>query len=437
MLVDLSYFNYGLFLLLFLTIFSFSFVILGKKNIWNIADHMVYAFFALSINLSLVLYFFYEGRVCLFDALYAVSCQLSFILALRISSNFFRKRFYQIKMKTIVGPSKSLSYYLLGVAVSLKFIYICFIFKKVGLGFLTGDAHPDLKLMVFLEGSGIYKYISWASDMLLIPLILYIYFFLRKRYLAFAASIVLLLPAFLFPTSKGGLLSLVFYLGAMAFYVKRMKSFSIRFNRFAVPVAIIVFFSAAIVLRRYGEDIISIAQFLLIRLIDFGGGTYSYFVMGGHDAFRDYNVIDKLQNYFDTILSVLRLKEWEDPNRMAAIRLYLTGSYQHGYGQNPYFFLDGHFLFGYFGFVYAFIIGLILGYFRFARIDFLSFMIINFSLISIIADPDIVQARFISLMFILFFFIFYLTLRLFIRRKIGIPIMVYNYISKRRRMKNE
>ncbi len=431
MLIDSSDLNFIAYFLCLLFSGITLLLVIGRKRIWNFFDPLNLAILNISFNSSIVFYFFYVGGLRADFAWYVLLSLIMFGLGVNLGSRVNlvsasdNSKFGETS--TIIGPTKQFTWFLLLLAVLFKSVYIVFMLSKVGLGLLTGDVHADIKLMVFLDGGGAFKYFSWAGDILLIPVIFYSYFILKAKKIFALGLVFFLFHSFILPTSKAGFVFLIFDLGLVAYYARRYLRFELNLRKVYIATVAVGLIPAVITLSMYGANYQEVLKFLVVRFMDTGGATYGFFVFDGYKAFSDYSVSERIMNYFDTLLSVLRFKEWEDPNRIAQLKLYLTGGYQHGYGQNPYLFVDGFFLFGFLGFIYALILGLLIGLVRALNVGFFTFFIANKLMLSAIADPDILQAMIVSLLFLSPFYVLYLSVRYATSGKLSFPVLIFKY----------
>lgn len=406
-------------------------LVIGRKRIWNVFDPLNLVILNISFNSAIVFYFYYTGALRPDFAWYVLSALIMFGLGINIGSriNLLPVRYDKKSGLTskIIGPTKQFTWLLLFLAILFKSVYIVFMLSKVGFGLLTGEVHADIKLMVFLDGGGAFKYFSWAGDIILIPVIFYSYFVLKAKKIFLIGLLFFLFYSFIFPTSKAGFVFLIFDLGLVAYYSRKYLFFSMNLKKVYLATIIVGLIPAVITLSMYGSSYQDVLKFLVVRFMDTGGATYGFFVFDGYKAFLDYSFFDRITNYFDTLLSVLRFKDWEDPNRISQLKLYLTGGYQHGYGQNPYLFVDGFFLFGYWGFLYTLILGLLIGLVRALKVGFFTFFIANKIILSAVADPDILQAMIVSLIFLSPFWFVYLIIRYVTTRKLSFPVLLLKY----------
>jgi len=158
-----------------------------------------------------------------------------------------------------------------------------------------------------------------------------------------------------------------------------------------------------ILLNAVRGDVSQALALLVQRLVETGGGDYNYFARHGNRVFDEVGTLERLSLYFDGLLAPLRLKEWADPNRVNLVSQYLTGKYISGTGQNPYFFVDSHFLFGpVVGMVWPYFLARILVHFR-NQSWRLAYGYIGFSWgISLFADIGVAYAVAIGMLPLLF-----------------------------------
>lgn len=387
------------------------YLLFGRRNIYGVWDPFFLALLGISFNAANIIYF---GSDNTSNVIYAAAGFYIFFFAARFGLTHAQGR--NCKAGLCDGshffqqPSQSMLKYLLVVCMLLQLVYYSFMFSKVGFGLLTGDASPDVKTMIFLEGFGVFKYILWASNYIVLPVFVYMLIFKISRPLVILSICLYVALNVIFVTSKVGLLMKIFEVGIVSIYLWNRykirfftkKLFFILLATAAVPAVVVLSYFAS-------EKGISPLFFFLGRVVDTGGGSYSYFVLEGAQVFNGLPLMDRLIYYFDTILSVFRLKDWADPNRTALVTQFITGDYQVGYGQNPYLFLDGHFLFGYFGgLVYIFFIGFYFGLIRLStRFNVVVYFILVRLGLNLIVDPDMFQAAIVSLILFAPFVVIY------------------------------
>ncbi len=407
MLIDVESLNYPLYTSLLAITFLCGIIVVRKK-LWNLFDPLILTLFFISFNVVNVVYF---NLISVYQSDYVYYIVISYILFLfGLRVNFINKikfRRNPQKNRTYVGPTKSATKYLFWISILFSAISAAFVFYNVGFGILTQTVSPDIKNMITLNGYGIFKYISWAGNLLLLPIIAHAYFIHKLKLITYIGILWFLITSILFNFSKAGFFFLMFDLGIVLYYFEINLQYQIIRYKKIIMISVIGLIPAYIVLSNYQSITgIPIYNYLIIRFIDTGGGTYNYFVLEGMHAFDGWDFLTRLTYYFDTILSVFRIKSWADPNIMATMTQYLTGSYQPGFGQNPYLFLDGHFLFGWFGIIYSYALGLLINYIRNIKADIISFFILIKMFIPIVADPDMTQAYIVSVMLLIPFILF-------------------------------
>ena len=145
----------------------------------------------------------------------------------------------------------------------------------------------------------------------------------------------------------------------------------------------------------------SIAESISGRFIATSSGSYSYFVLNGSQAFDSVSLANRLLLYFDNLLSPLRIKEWAPLGYMAEVVAFLTGAEMPGFGPNPYFFVDGHFLFGTLGgLIYCFGLGTLISYIRRLQTNTILFYVLVKLVFYLPVDPGIAQSTIVALLFV-------------------------------------
>jgi hypothetical protein len=379
-------------------------VVVGRKNLWGLSDPIFLVFMGMVFNVANILYFKTLFSV---DGMYFFLSFISFFIFLRAGVMFGSKsgdiRRIIMNSGLTVNPTISEARYLIFVAIFLQSIWYLFLVKSFGVGLITGDVSPDVKNMVTLEGNGVYKYLSIAGDLIFMPMIAYLLVNKRSKKVIVFALIWFLFVNTVFGLSKAGFVLRIFDMGMLSYYLQARYGLGFMNKKIIIIIFALGAIPAIVVLGFYSESTgLSIGDFFVVRLLDTGGGSYAYFVEGAKAAFKSFSFIDRLSYYFDTLLSVLRIKEWDDPNRTSIALKYLTGSYQLGYGQNPYLFLDGHFLFGYIGgFFYVTLLGFLFGIVRSCTsLNVIVFFVLVKLSMGLVVDPDISQAIIVSVIFI-------------------------------------
>lgn len=395
-MIDINSLNLIEYTIYLSTIFALSLLWL-KKVIWNIIDPLILLIFNISFNVVNVVYFSTHsgdycqsvGFVIISYVLFLFGLKYKFVITYNINQN-----------KIYLGPGRNATIFLLFFLFFFEFIRVAFLFKSVGLGIITGSITPDVKSTMTMNGLGVFKYLMIISQLLFWPLIFHAYFIHRFKYFFYFSIFWFISTSLLFNMSKSGFFFLLFDFGIILYYFKD------RFPGFKFPWKKVFIFSflglvpAFIALSFYVKVTKSSLLILLLeRFIDTGGGTYSYFVKNGMNAFNDFSFLERLRYYFDTLLSVFRFKPWENPNYMGLVRLKVEGLFMPGYGQNPYMFLNGHFLFGLFGIFYSFFLGFLINYIRTLRsVNLIWYYFLIKASFALVADPDITQSYIVALL---------------------------------------
>jgi len=424
MFAPLSEINFSLFVTILAISLAFSFVLLRKK-IWNIFDPMIFILFNVAVNYTIVCYYFFCDRCELGFFVFVSLCYLAFLFGLAINLNHNIRE--GAPMPSLRGPSKTVTVYLIFVSIFLQLVSTVFMFTLFGFGALSGDVdHSVVKITMTQGGFGLISYLSSAGGMMFLPLVAHAYFAHRMKALSFFCMIYFLVTSILFSFSKTGFLFIMFSFGILLHFYKIAINKVVISYRYIIIAGLIglipAFFVIHFILLRTGESFLTL---VLTRFIATAGGTYGYFILGGVNAFDGISYAQKLAYYFDTILSIFRFKAWEMFSYSAYMQKYLFGSATPGFGANPYLFFDGHFLFGWFGIIYCFLIGLILNYVRSLRVNIvLYFMLITITL-SIYADTAITQDRFFSALLLIPFWLFIYFAVKAVNSNLMVPIIKY------------
>uniref|UniRef100_C6E0L0 Uncharacterized protein n=1 Tax=Geobacter sp. (strain M21) TaxID=443144 RepID=C6E0L0_GEOSM len=379
-------------------------LLVGKTENWGLLDPLNVIILSLAFNVTNV--------VITRPATEVTAYLLSGLTVFYLSIKFGHKLSTKYGISSMISkftfltyvPSRPMSVSLFWLSIFFQVIYFSILFDSVGFGLLTGSASPDIKTMLTLEGRGIYKYIFWAGTFLFFPAIANIWIRWKSRFYLLVALIFYLVTSIVFGTSKSGTIMNLFSIWILHVYYLRTTGKTLVTNKLLFFIGGFGLLGSIITLGYYSKSHdTSIIKFLLTRLIDTGGGSFGYFALGAHQAFDSFGILDRWTYYFDTFLSVSRVKPWADPNIMATVTQYLSGAYQLGYGQNPFLFLSGHFLFGYIGGIcYIAFVGTLYGFVRNCwYLNVLWFYFLIKCIGSLIADPDISQALTVSCTFIL------------------------------------
>ena len=401
--IDPSQTNIPIYILIYLSIFISSLFFI-KKILWSIFDPLVLIIFSLSFNLATVLYFFESAS--LFVLCYFLFSYIIFIAILSTD----RSKYLNVSTNHQMLDISSFKVTASLLVILILSILILFILSEIGFGALTGDVDSNTKVSITQNGFGIFKYLNYLVNLLIFPIIFHELLVKNRTTLALTLVAIYLIYNLLANFSKAGLLFLIFDISILfKYYNSDIKKYIIRFkyNIFWLgPVAvapIIILFNS--IMSERGVDF---TYLLLERFIDTSGGSYQYFILNGKEAFNDIDFSQIILYYFDTILSVLRFKEWEPLSHMAFMTSFLTGVDNPGFGVNPYMFVDGHLLFGFFGFIYVAFLGLAIVKSRNFKGGSLLYYSLNKTLLFFIGDPNTAEAYIIGIIiFFLFFSIYF------------------------------
>lgn len=376
-------------------------IIIFKKNIWNILDPFIYTLLNLSFNLAIVFYSLVKNDIKIEYVYYCIISFICFCIAMKLSM-YVSKTYIQSPSKVVFkGPNRTLTIILLVFSMFLFTINNIYLISKIGLGIINGQANPDiLKVTLTQGGGGVFQKISIASQIIFVPLLAHAYYTFKLKKTVLISFCYYLICMFFFNFSKSGLLFMLFNLGIVLHYYEYYLGYKIIKLKKIIFFAGIALISALVVLSNVSSNYgLNISELLLDRFIATGGGTYQYFVLSGAKVLDKLSFVDKLNNYFDVFLSSLKLKEWEPLGYIAKMTKYLTGLNLPGFGANPYMFLDGHFLFGWFGTIYCGCLGAIIGLIRTVNSGFLNFFIANYIVLQFVSDPGTAQHNIIALFF--------------------------------------
>jgi hypothetical protein len=299
------------------------------------------------------------------------------------------------------APGRTATLLLLATAGAFYLIYDAFLASQIGLG-IFGGANPDqAKVTVTQGGYGVFRHLYVAANLFYLPLLVHSYIVFRRRTVVVLGVLLFLVQNIVFNFSKSGFVFVIFDLGLLAQFYQQALGRRILSIRAAGAVALVGFVPAMLVLSVVAAlSGVSVLQMVLSRLAATGSGTYMYFLLDGSDAFFRLDVVSRLSLFFDALLSSLRIKPWAPLSFSGMVSTHLTGVELPGFGANPFPFVAGHFLFGWWGVVYCFGVGAFLSFARTRRADLLTFYILNQGAIVFVADPGITQAYIIALLVI-------------------------------------
>ncbi|GEM_PF-4505930 len=383
-----------IFFLFYTSFFFLASLFLLRRTIWNIFDPLILLLFNVSSNIGLVLALSdLENPI----SYYIIVGFCLFLLGLRFS----RKKQTSSPDWSRRGPGRQTTVFLLVIVTMLYLIYDAFIFSRVGLG-IFGGANPDtVKVTVTQGGYGLFNRLTNVSALLYLPLLAQVYFIHRMKLITFLSISFYLFQNIVFGFSKAGFFFIIFDIGLIAYYYQVALGHPLITKRFIILTALVGLIPAILVLQTvssiYGT---TVSESVVTRLIATGSGSYMYFTLNGGAAFHPMSFADKILLYFDNLLSPLRLKQWAPLGYMAIVGQQLTGVAKPGFGANPYLFVDGHFLFGWFGVFYCLALGLIIATTRSLKINFIYFYILVKFAMYLVADPGMVQSGIVVLIMV-------------------------------------
>jgi hypothetical protein len=402
--IDPSQIDIPKYLFIYLSIF-FATLFFTKKILWSIFDPLVLIIFSLSFNVATILYFIESISASVI--FYVLFSYLIFILILRLD----RSKYINVSVNDQMLDVSSFKITASLLVIIIFILLFSFILSKIGFGALTGDVDSGVKVSITQNGFGIFKYFNFLVNLLIFPIIFHELLVKNRTELALTLAAIYFIFSFVANFSKAGLLFLIFDISILfKYYDSDIKRQIIKFKYHifwigALAVVPIIFLFKTIISER-GVDF---TYLLLERFIDSGGGSFQYFILNGKEAFSDTDFSQIILYYFDTILSVLRFKEWEPLSHMAFMTSYLTGVDNPGFGVNPYIFVDGHLLFGSFGIFYVAAIGFAIIKSRSFKGGSVVYYSLNKTVLFFIGDPNTAQANMVGIILcILFFFIYFL-----------------------------
>jgi hypothetical protein len=391
--IDPSSINLISYILIFILIFSLSIYFL-RSVLWSSFDPLILSIFFVVFNVVCVIFF--SDQVSLPDLIYVYGSYLLFLFILRLGPKLnlnFQKSLFDDKFFSIIFSF---------IPVIFQVTFIFFVLNKIGFGTLTGEADASSKVYLTQDGDGIFKYVIYAANLTLIPIIFNLYFVHRQKWYVFFLIFLILASSFIANFSKSGLFFMIFDVAIMAKYynislsLKKLSKSKLIASIFVIGIPVFLLIS-----QGANERGVSINYLVVERFIDTGGGTYQYFILGGKRYLEDFDFLQKIYFYFDNILSILRFKSWEPLSYIAYMSNEFTGKAIPGFGANPYLFLDGHFLLGYFGFFYVALLAVLINLARSIKTNPVVFYILNKLALFTIGDPNTMQAFLFSVLLIL------------------------------------
>jgi hypothetical protein len=353
-------------------------------------------------NVVNVLYFGIEDiDSYIVPMLYVSICYFLFLVAIKSRPIKIIQNNNKLKLGE---PNKLETFYLFGVVMFFQIISVFFQFKNVGFGLIKGEIDPNIKVTMTQNGFGIFKYIAIIGRFYFLPIIFHAFFVHRIKFILYFGLFWFICTSFIFNTSKAGFLFILFDIGILLFFMKKHFGFKFNYTKI-ITIGILGLIPAFMTISFFAQNQKSIEIVVLERFVDTGGGTYAYFIEHGERGFDDFSFLRRLRYYFDTLLSVFRFKPWEDPSYMSIVKIETIGDYIPGFGQNPYIFLNGHFLFKWGGVFYCFILGLCINFIRNSKLNIIWFFVLNKLFFDLIKDPDMAQADIIAILFIAPFFV--------------------------------
>lgn len=400
---DLKSFDFVTYTIVLAIIILFNYWVF-RKNIWNILDPIILFGLNVSFNLSIVAYFLIKDNVGQLTLYYIFLAWLFFIVGFKFTGKSwraFKSKREMFARPKYFGPSKELTIYLLCILCVFQFLSVAFVLNKVGLGIIYGDVNPDiLKVTISQGGNGVVRHLSVLAAFLFLPLLVHAYVVHRMKYFVFFLIVWLFVyKTFLFPTSKAGFVFMLFDLGILIyFYSFIYKVKVLTLSRVFLLAALAIVPALVVLVNVTSRYEVSIVSLLVERFIATGSGTYQFFVAGGEPILSELPFSQKFLYYFDTFLSMLKVKDWEELTYVAYMTYQLTGKYLPGFGANPYFFMDSFFLFGWFGLIYCLLLGVLLRHVRNIKGNVLSFYVSIKLVLFVVVDPAIAQANMLALL---------------------------------------
>ena len=383
--------------------YTFMFFLLGvfflRKRIWSIFDPLLITLIFVASNAAIVVLLDQDYTWTIF----ILVSYLAFLIGLNSNKQIPTIFSHQ----WACGPGKETTWVFLSVAIIFQAISTIFIIQAMGLGVLGGENVFVSKVTIYQGGFGIFRHLNSAASLLFLPLLVHAYFIHRMKVTSLLGIIWFLFQNIIFNFSKSGFVFIIFDLGILMYYYQISIGKQIISNKLVLLVGALGFIPAIIVLNSLVEATgMTMQDQVLKRLIHSAAGTYGYFIQNGFHAFDHLSFIDRLVLYLDAPLSILKIKEWSPLTYMAMMVENLTGLYLPGFGPNPYLFLDGHFLFGWGGILYCFVLGWIISYVRSLKTNIIYFYILV--KVSLTLPADLLSVTVSTLPVLLFLPIFVL-----------------------------
>jgi hypothetical protein len=335
-----------------------------RKFVFGIFDPWIWIIVNQSVMLTYVIYEFFQNRLHTLHLIYWCVALLSFSIGFHLvkQSNILRlswlvpTRFFIILL--IVSIS---TYQILGDSIFI----------------LLRGLPTKLEPGIYGGGFGVIKYIHDANTIVLAILIFLSFFLYGLSWYICFGFIALLYPMIYLEWGKSGLINLLFVFTSIKFFLNTNKK---PFNRIQISVAVVtvglfvVYKFLAVAESGYAETPIDA---ILKRAINTADSVYYYFVL---DAQAKFDTPLNLVSFIFAQVSP-HFGYIDDLAQRVGVLLpeYALGQSMDGYGPSAPFQIIGHLAYGFFGFIYAFIVGVTLGKIKHEKLftkNILYFMII-------------------------------------------------------------
>ena len=392
--MQLDYFDLGLFFLI-LSLCSIFCMFFFKKHLINIIDIWIIVFLNQIIFISVITYSFLKNDIKPEHFYYCLFSLMSFIFGL---NQFYRKNIIIPKQRFIIDYNTTRIAILIYSLIFL--INGSLIFYFLGVPFFTSGNRTISAYSELGSGFGILNYLNWGLQSILNILALKIWLNDKNKKLGISILIMLMLFNILNGGGKGGYLSLLLSINLGIFYmhISKKEDFKIpsffKYAFFLLPFLILAAFIGAV---NSGYESNVFFAFIK-RLLGSSEGPYYYFVQNSWTQFHGLNLFSY---HFSQILPYFGYVDRNAIDLGVNLSLYSDLNFgESGYGPNPTMYVVGHIALGSFGFIYCYVIGVLLSFIRYRlKATFIVWMYLNLNIVTMIGDGTLMP---LDLFYILF-----------------------------------
>jgi hypothetical protein len=385
-------------------------LIFVRKLVFSILDPWVLLFFNQMMILAVIIYSFLSNNISSYHFIFFIVSWFSFITGLYVFKNSLI--YFNFKARTVlnkVATAISLNVYLFIFCVNAILIFIL-----MGIPLLSSQSRTISDYSNMGTGYGLFYYLNWGLQEIIKLLSLKSWLIDKKRKSGLFALSILIVFNILNGGSRAMYLDIILYFGLGIFYLRKFKNLTVKTPIFfkvalvLLPFFILFSFKSAVIVGYESNVVLAFIK----RTIGTAEGPFYYFIKNAYSGFSGLNLISYhlsgILPYFgyidkNAIDLGVNLTAFSDLNFGTA-----------GYGPNPTMYVVGHIALGSYGFIYCFLIGVVLSFFRYRfKANFLLWMLLNYLLTSLVVDGTLM---FLSLFYIVlispvFIFVFYMLSR--------------------------